>query len=356
MNDRGIKFGLSCSFIAWLLALALLGASSIALAADEVRVETILNDLRSPAGIGIRPIPGAEHYEIYVAEVAAGRIVRLRSNKPNASEDAITGFIASTDEDDLVRLPGPHGLLFLDPNRLVVAGSEGESRPFVRLYELADQKKPLTAEQHEQEAAPAASEEKWADKLVSFFSLNRTLANDKVSDFLVVSAADEDGAATLWKLPVRSGTIGDLSPLGKRPPAVAPVAIAVEPHGFIAVVRPDGRGDSAVSRLEFVNPMDGRTTSRFEIKLASIVGVAYSPRTGNLYAISQSSNDPAHSGVYRIDSDETSTPNEPSATASLVTEVQRPTAIAFGPDGSLYVTALGKERSGGLLQKVTGGL
>jgi hypothetical protein len=356
MKDRGIKFGRRSSFVAPLLAFVGFFASPLAVAADEIRVETVLSNLRGPSAVAVRQSPGADGYEIFVAEIGAGRIVRLHSDKPKTSEEAITGFIASTDDDDFIRLPGSHGMLFLDANRLVVAGSEGEGRPFVRLYELTDQEKPRSAEQHEQQASPASDKEQSDDGIASFHGLARTLANDKVPDFLVVSALDDESSTTLWRVPVRSGTLGDLSPLSKVPPGPAEMAIAVEPRGHIVVVRPAGRGDSAASRLEFVNPMDGRTVVQLPLELANVAGIAYSPRTGNLYAIGRSSSDAPRDGIYRIDSNESSDAEGRSAIATFVAEVERPTAMAFGPDGALYIVALGRDRNGGKLHKITGGL
>jgi hypothetical protein len=351
MKDRGIQCGACGSFDSCLASVVLLLASSIASAADLVQVETILSNLRGPSAIAIRSTPGAANHEIYVAEVGAGRIVRLESDEPNTSVEAITGFVASTDDDDLIRLPGPHGMLFLDPNRLVVTGSDGEARPFVRLYELGDQK-PLSAEQHEQQAESANGEVS-IDVVHSFQNVARTLSNDKVPDFLVTTGFGKGNMATLWRLPVRSGALGDLKQLGNDQPDTSPVTIAVEPRGYIVVVRPVERDRAASSHMEFVNPMDGRTAVRFAVKLANVVGVAYS-HTGNLYAISQSSGNERHGGVFRIDGNESSDPSQHSATATHVAEIQQPTAIAFGPNGAAYVTSFGKDRKSGTLHKITG--
>jgi DNA-binding beta-propeller fold protein YncE len=106
--------------------------------------------------------------------------------------------------------------------------------------------------------------------------------------------------------------------------------------------------------LAFINPIDGHTVVDFAVKLSGIAAAAYSPNTGNLYAIRNSTNDSKQNGVYRIDSDERS--NEPTATATRVSDVAGPTALAFGPDNVLYVTTFDSTRGRGTLQKIKGDL
>jgi hypothetical protein len=63
-------------------------------------------------------------------------------------------------------------------------------------------------------------------------------------------------------------------------------------------------------------------------------------------------------GVYRID--DAGESGKPACRAVKVAEAARPTALAFAPDGTLYVVVLGgddnKDKDSGALLKITGEL
>lgn len=341
-----------------LLALAGLLATVAPASAADATVERAGVELQKPVAIAARPQVGGEGYEIYIADVGAGKIIRVRNDKLDAGEEAIVGFATSADDDDRRRLPGPHGLLFLDANRLVVTGSERPANAFVRLYELADPSKPLTAEQHEQQASPSADAEQAENELEAFFGLARTRSNDHVSDYLVLSAIGRDDRGRAWRLPVRGGTLGDfkLMPIEPVQDAAAPLAVAVEPRGHIVVARPIARSKS--SELAFVNPIDGQTVIKVSVNLAGIVGLAYSPRSGNLYAIGRQ-DESRRDGVYRIDAAPLGETASATAVPTKIAEVEGPTALAFGPDAVLYVTTIGGTGNAGprgALMKIDGEL
>ena len=87
--------------------------------------------------------------------------------------------------------------------------------------------------------------------------------------------------------------------------------------------------------------------------LHDIVGLAISPQSGRLYAVDFASIAPEEGGLYRLDlkKDE----GEMVCRATRLMPLDRPTAMAFTPDGTLFVTSLGslnREHEGGLLIRV----
>jgi hypothetical protein len=101
-------------------------------------------------------------------------------------------------------------------------------------------------------------------------------------------------------------------------------------------------------RLVFLNPLDGKVELELGSDLSSICGLAYNPTGGNLYAAS------FDGGIYRID--DASEPGKPACRTVKITEVSRPTGLAFAPDAALFVTTLGTGDNDGTLQFVTGDL
>jgi DNA-binding beta-propeller fold protein YncE len=178
-----------------------------------------------------------------------------------------------------------------------------------------------------------------------------------VPDFLVMASLGDDGSAPVWKAPLKAGTLGKLELFRSNEPrgeSTLPAAIAVTPQGYVLTSQQDAT-DSQASRLKFVNPLDGKTALQLTVNLREITGLAYSPNRALLYAVGFESRERRRGGVYRIDAGE---PGQPAAVVK-VADVERPTAVAFGPDGALYVTSLGasddsEPAAGGVLLKFSG--
>lgn len=334
--------------------------------AEGAAVETVLTGLHGPRGVAVRPGESAEPYEVFVSDTLAGRIIRMRSDQASTSTEVITGFpqgVEATAGKGPFAAFGPLGLLFLDRDRFVVCVGGGNAA--VRLYELSDQAGPQSADGMKQQIELSVADGERKPDAGGILALARTHSNDHVSDMLIVSSAGDEKEGAFWTIPVRAGTLGEIKPFaaanpGEEHPAAGrrPAAIAVSEQGFIVVAATTTAENGRGNRLTYYNPMDASTVMHLPVDLRHIVGLAFSPKTGNLYAVDLGAGNAADGGVYRID--DIGEPGKPACAAVKTAEAIHPTALAFGPDGALYVTAFGSadgsNTNGGVLLRILGDL
>ena len=326
--------------------------------ADQTTLQTVANGLNEPSAVAIRPGGAADRYEVFVALRGAGRVVKYISGE-DRPQPAITGFHSNAADISEPNSTGPWALAFLDRMTLIVAAGGGDRDTLVRAYELHDDES-IEADAKKQHAGVATQDgiRRGTDAL-AIHAAARTIANDRVPDLLIFTATGDERQRGLWKMPIRAGSIGELVPFAAEADAseaTTPTAITIGEHGFVVVAR-SADGDESPSELAFYNPIDGSRLMRLSCELPRIVALAYSPRTGNLYAAAGSTDD-SDGSIYRLD--DASQPGAPACSAIGVVEVSGPTAMAFAPDGALYVTANDNDgdegANNGILLKLTGEL
>jgi len=291
--------------------------SCVAPAAD-LGVEIVLKDLHQPCGVAVRPGGTADRYEVFIADRGAGRVARWSSASPKRATDVVTGF-ASQAVADPSRQRGPLALSFLDPGLLVV-GTAGDGSA-LRAYELPDGAKPLSAADTN-EATPSGQETSAA----ACVAIARSRVNEFVPDMLLLVIRNKDNRSRLMKARVQAGVVGVPKPFGPAESAHEPRAATTSPTGRFVVGDSDGR-------LAFYSPIDGDVELAMPTGLKELVALAYSPTSGNLFAADSAG------GVYRLD--DASEPGRPACRAVKIADVSRPTALAFAPDGSLFVVTFG---------------
>jgi hypothetical protein len=337
----------------------LLLATSIASAADT-KVETVLAGLHGPQGIALRPNGTADKYELYIADSAAGRVVKWSNHDRGKTTNVITDFAAAPGISRS-RQSGPLSLLFLDPGLLVVGGNMAGGEALVRCFELPDEGKVLSAAEPTSSGNTAKPSAIARRSPVACTSLTRTHPNDAVPDAVVLVVRSADGTCLLAKSRVQAGVLGQPQPFASSDPSSdfgSLGAVATSNSGRIVVARPRfaadrGSNKSNGGRLTFFNPLDGDKELDLDIDSPTVVGLAYSPITGNLYAADVGA-DREPGGIYRLE--EASEPGKPSCRMVKIADVPKPTSLAFAPDGALYVTTFGASDNDGSIQVVTGDL
>ena len=321
---------------------------------DQRTVQKVVASLKDPRGVAVRPDGAATVYEIFVAEGGAGRIVKIRSDQPEKTTDAITGFSTKAGSS---KPGGIYSIQFLDHMRLVAAGGDEEGAPFVRLYELPEPEAPVTADRFKHEAGVPEGEKPASFKPVIFRSIARTQPNERVGDFILAVAPSEGEPAGMVYVPIRAGSLGD-SVLASFPAGAGDFeigAMSVGKNGYVTAATNPAAEPGQPSQIAFFSPLDRRIVMQLSTQLKRISAIAYSPKTGNLYVASAVASGDMPAGVYRIDRDES---RGTSTTAVKIAEVRNPTALAFSPDGTLYVTSTDDKAEGGAgsLWKLSGNL
>jgi hypothetical protein len=186
----------------------------------------------------------------------------------------------------------------------------------------------------------------------------RTRANRRVPDMLILAVTGADRRSRLWKVPIRTDTFGnpELFSAEANDDSRTVSALVADQRGFIVAAEFATDGTEQQCQLSFYNPIDSSTALRLPIELREITAIACSPISGNLYAAAITP-DGESPGVYRID--DATTAGRPACKAVKIADVEHPNALAFGPDGSLYVATVDdvdSEHEQGKLLRMTGEL
>lgn len=339
------------------------GAQGVAdlLAQDDsadFKVETVLSGLDNPWGVVLRAGRDTSGpHELLIAESGAGRVIRVSTIEPNKIEEAIIGFPVQPLASAPTVRAGPLGMAMLTRTKLIVTGGrsvgEDDSEPEVRVYVLPGDESRLAYEQldHSVSLTPSDASSQIATSNLSGIAKGETAA--------YITAASAAGEGWILKANIEANQLETLRPFISHEGAsklAAPGGITFTPSDrpqFLVVADQGSLEADRDSRLLFFTLSDGQSALRLDTGLYDITGLAYSP-SGQLYAVDCSWHDPGQGGVYRLDDarQEGRQICRPLKIASVTGGV----ALAFAPDGALYVTALGtgENKKKGSVLKITG--
>ncbi len=295
---------------------------------DKVEVKTVVERLNNPCGVAIQPETG----HVFVSDSGGLRVIRIVDGK---AEPVITGFPKDTYGKGPIYDIGPLGLVFIDKETLAVGGGgkiDGEE--MLRVYKIpATGAAPIDASQMhgDPKTLPAVGEVAGEG---NFYGL----AKGNQGIFVTCNGDDEKGWISLAK--ITDGKIANFERKIATKEATkvdAPVAITISPEGFIAVGQMGEISLAGDSLLTFYNEK-GEKLENFKTDLFDITGLGYGPKRGRLFATDFRWLDTDQGGLYKIiaikDNYEKCKPQK-------IVSLKKPTALAFHPNGDLYITLAG---------------
>ncbi|RCS42116.1 hypothetical protein DTL42_20005 [Bremerella cremea] len=318
----------------------------------EIKPEVILDGLKCPTGVAVQPETGI----VYVAESAASQIIRVVDGK---AEVVVKDFPQDEYGKGPTYLMGPLGLAFLDKDHLVVGdGSLKDGEEVVRVYhvdEIGDGG--IKADMGKKTNPLKPSDDVPGEG--NFYGV----AVDQEAIYVTSNGDDKKGWVA--RCPLEMDGLGELTrfiPTKEVVSVDAPAAIVISPRREIVVGQMGEINDTKDSLLTFYDQKSKKLLLSLPTELYDVVGLAYSPKTGRLYAVDYSWADPKQGGLYRLDAIRRDGKQAIKATKLL--DLDQPTAMAFNADGELYITefangdgkAEGKDPATGKLLKIGEGL
>jgi sugar lactone lactonase YvrE len=321
------------------------------IAKDTVKPEVVVTGLDNPTGVAVQPETGI----VFVADSAAGQIIRVVGNK---AQPVITDFPIDTYGKGPVYSIGPLGLAFINKNTLVVGGGGNkDGEELLRIYRVPDPNKTIKADDMLHKLGPIAVKDGVSTTVEGNF---HGVAVSKKAIYSTSNGDDTKGWVA--KVDLENDEIkGELEPYLATKVATgvdAPVAIALDPNGHLVVGQMGEIDKPNDSLLTFYSSTNGRKMLNLRTNLSDIAGLAYSTVTGRLYAVDFAWKDASRGGLFRLEREFKNV--RQGCTSAKIASLDKPTALAFGPDGTLYVTEFGtarrdsKEKPGRLLKFAKG--
>ena len=332
-----------------LTSLAFLSLFALITLAQDSKVEEVVGGLSNPCGVAVQPGTG----QIFLTDSANGRVCRVVSGK---LQDVITGSPKDTFGKGPFYDIGPLGLIFTSDGKSLIVGDGGykDGEECIRVFPVPEAGKPaLNYEKGRQpEARPAAAGRRRARR-------RQPLRPGLSSSALYVTCNGDDTKGWVAKADLNGTKFGKLErwlPTKEMVEVDAPVGIALSKQGDIVVGQFGENNKPQDSLLTFYSAKTGKMLMNLETKLYDITGLAYSPKTGLLYATDFAWMKTDEGGLFRLDA------SGNTVKTTKIASLDKPTALAFAPDGTLYITVIGPKAEGenaskqGKLLKIAPGL
>jgi len=300
-------------------------------------------NLDNPSGIAVQPGTG----DVFVAERRG--IFRLTAPQPRgtAAEKPpkrrfaeVNGFPTDVYGKGPMYDIGPLGVAFIDAKHLVVGdGSRPDGKELVYIFEVGEE--PAAKPQKESAASQKLGPIPPSDETVSGEGNFYGVVVHDGAIYITNNGDDTKGWVSRSKL--TDGKAGPLELYIATKVAVevdAPVGITANDKGELVVGQMGEMTVPGDSLLTFYDAATGELKAKYETGLSDIAGVAYSPRTGKLYAVDFSWHDPSQGGLFEL------TVADGKCTSKKLFSLDKPTALAFDENGHLFIATYGTAEEG----------
>lgn len=321
--------------VGWLLGSMALASSSVARGNG---VDVVCNNFDNPCGIAVHPKNG----HLFVsAHKSVFRVVLDGSAAHKSIE--IDGFESEEFGGETRIAISALGLAFLNDCILAVGGGgQADGSELVYFYQVSDEPKgdgePIKASATLFTAGPIKPGVHSQKGEGNFFAL--VVKDDEL--FVTCNGADSNGLVA--KIKFADGSLGPMTPFirTKEQTGVdAPTGAAFRSDGKLVVSQLGKTNVPGDSVLAVYDPATGTLEKSLSTGLNDLLAIAYSPTTGKLYGLDFSWLAPEKGGLFLLE------PGESSVRVVKIADLDRPTAMAFADDGSLYITVLGGSPSNG---------
>lgn len=344
---------LLCLALTLAVAVALNAASPAHAQDPKVEVKPVVTSLYNPSGLAVQPETG----DVFISDSGNKRVLRLKPAAPR--DERISVVISGFTQDIYGKGPmydiGPLGLAFMNRNTLVVGdGGKVDGEELVRIYNIPDAGK-LKADDMKFKLGPIGPSDKTAKGEGNFYGVALT------PKAIFVTCNGDDTKGWIARAEIKDNEPGKLEPFIATKEAVevdAPVGITISPKGELAVSQM-GEMNIPQDSLLTMYDTEGKLLWKAETGLFDIAGVAYSPKTGKLYAVDFAWMDEKQGGLFRLDIKKEG--EEVSVEAVKIASLDKPSSLAFDKDGVLYIAEFGTAEEGsdkkpGRLVKIDAGL
>lgn len=338
-------------WILGLLACAPIAPFPVSAEDGAVKVEVVLEGLVNPCGVACSGEPGA--IRVFVSNSGKGEILKVHPNAPAKAELVIRDFPFDANDAPPTLKVGPLGIAFWDATTLLVAGGREKSGGgFIRAYGLPEEGATKKFDEVLWEAGPLPM---GPDSNTSG-SVFLGLGADKRTALFVTCDGDSN-KGWIARAPLNAAGVGELKPFIKTQVETGvegPSAITLSPDGELVVAQRGAWETSQDSLLSFYHAKTGQMLKYDKVDLYDMSAVKYSS-SGRLYALDLAWANEGAGGLFRLDQ------SLEGVHAVLVAKLDRPAAMDFAADGSLFVVLFGSSQDksaqgSGKLVKITGNL